>query len=89
MTIFTKAQRAKMAMVFADGLVTTMDGIIPGTERKFFIYYYQPDLFRDERFFTGFVSGIYEENYRGDTLDETLDKIEAVVEREKLLAMTA
>lgn len=81
MTIFSKAKRTKMAMVFADGLVTAMDGIIPGTERKFFLYYYSAELFRDMPFFTGFISGIYGENFSGKTLDETLDKMEAYMER--------
>ena len=81
MTIFSKTDRTLMGMVFQQGLVTAMDGIIPGTERKFYVYHYDPKLFRDGPLFTGFISGLYAEDYAGATLDETLEKMEAVMDR--------
>ena len=79
--MFDKSTRTLMAMLFQRGLVTTIDGVVPGTERKFYIYRYDPKLFRDGPMFTGFISGLYTEDYAGATLDETLDKMETYIDR--------
>ena len=77
--MFSKTDRTLMAMVFQRGIVTSMNGIIPGTDRAFFVYYYSTGVFRDNPCFSGFVSGRYADDYRGTTLDETLDKMEAII----------
>jgi hypothetical protein len=73
-----------MAMMFQRGMVTSMNGIIPGTDRAFYVYYYSTGVFQDEPFFSGFIAGRYADDYHGRTLDETLDKIEEIIKRIKM-----
>ena len=77
--MFSKTDRTLMAMVFQRGIVTSMNGIIPGTDRAFYVYYYNTGAFRDDPCFSGFIAGRYADDYHGATLDETLDKMEAIV----------
>ena len=79
---FTKTDRTLMAMLFARGVVTEIDGVIPGTERRFNVCCYRPNLFRAEEHYEGYISGVYGEDFRGDTLDETLDAMEAYMATE-------
>lgn len=77
--MFDKSTRTLMAMLFQRGIVTTIDGIVTGTERKFYIYRYGPGIVNDHEYYTGWVSGVYTADCSGDTLEETLDKLEAVI----------
>ena len=82
--MFDKSTRTLMAMLFQRGLVTEIDGVIPDTERRWNVCCYRPNLFRDETHYEGFISGVYGiDDFRGDTLDETLDKMEALIATEK------
>lgn len=87
--MFSKTDRTLMSMVFQRGMVTSMNGIIPGTDRAFYVSYYNAGAFRDAHFYTGFIAGHYTEDYYGETLDETLDKIEAIAKRIQMEAVLA
>ena len=43
------------------------------------MYHYGPNIVSENDYYTGWVSGIYGVICDGSTLDETLDKLEAVV----------
>jgi hypothetical protein len=77
--MFDKSTRTLMAMLFQRGLVTTIDGVVPGTERKFYVYHYGPNIISENDYYTGWISGIYGVVCDGSTLNEALDKLEAVV----------
>lgn len=79
--MFSKTDRTLMAIMFQRGIVTSMNGIIPGTDRAFFVYYYNTGAFRDDPCFSGFIAGRYADNYHGTTLDETLDKMEEIAKQ--------
>lgn len=76
---FAITDRTPMKMIFSRGLVKSMHGIIPGTDRVFYVYYYDTGIFSDAPFFSGFIAGRYTDDYYGETLDETLDKMEAII----------
>ena len=86
MTIFSKTDRTLMQMLFQRGTVTEIDGVIPGTERRWNVCCYRPNLFRDETHYEGYISGVYGNDFRGDTLDETLDAMEALLTTEEWMA---
>jgi len=76
---FATTDRTLMKMLFERGLVKSINGIIPGTDRAFYVYYYDTGNFSDAPFFSGFIAGRYTDDYYGETLDETLDKMEAII----------
>ena len=73
--MFDKATRTLMAMLFER---TTFDEYSGKLEdgRDWSVNCRRPNLFHDYTYYDGYIAGAYQD-FRGDTLDETLDKMNA------------
>lgn len=73
--MFDKATRTLMAMLFELSTVDEIDGKLDDG-RRWSVNCRRPTPFLDYTFYDGYISGSYQD-FRGDTLDETLDKMNA------------
>lgn len=74
--MFNKATRTLMAMLFDRSTVDEIDGKMEDG-RAWHVNIRRPNLFQGYTFYDGYIAGAYSEDFRGDTLEETLDKMEA------------
>ena len=77
--MFDKATRTLMAMLFERGAVDEIEGKTADGSR-WSVDCHRPNLFQDYTYFDGYVSGAYNEDFRGDTLEETLSKMDTWME---------
>lgn len=71
--MFDKSTRTLMSMLFERSTINEISGKLEDG-RAYAINCRRPTPFLDYTFFDGYISGSYED-FRGDTLDETLDKM--------------
>lgn len=74
--MFDKTTRTLIAMMFERSTVDEISGKLDDG-RRWDVDIRRPDLFRDYTYYDGFIAGAYGADFRGDTLDETLDKMNA------------
>ena len=74
--MFNKATRTLMAMLFERSTVDEIDGKMEDG-RAWHVNIRRPNLFQGYTSYDGYIAGAYSEDFRGDTLEETLDKMEA------------
>lgn len=82
--MFDKATRTLMAMLFERGAVDEIEGKTADGSR-WSVDCHRPNLFQDYTYFDGYVSGAYNEDFRGDTLEETLNKMDAWLEEDEAI----
>ena len=82
--MFDKATRTLMAMLFERGAVDEIEGETADGSR-WSVDCHRPNLFQDYTYFDGYVSGAYNEDFRGDTLEETLNKMDAWLEEDEAI----
>lgn len=82
--MFNKATRTMMAMLFDRSTVDEIDGKMEDG-RAWHVNIRRPNLFQDYTYFDGYVSGAYNDDFRGGTLEETLDKMEAWFSADKAI----
>ena len=73
--MFDKSTRTLMAMLFDRSTVDEIDGKLEDG-RGWSVNCRRPTPFLDYTFYDGYIAGAYAD-FRGDTLDETLDKMNA------------
>ena len=73
--MFDKSTRTLMAMLFDRSTVDEIDGKLEDG-RGWSVNCLRPTPFLDYTFYDGYIAGAYAD-FRGDTLDETLDKMNA------------
>ena len=73
--MFNKATRTLMAMLFERSTVDEIDGKLEDG-RAWHVNIRRPNLFQGYTFYDGYIAGEYSDDFRGDTLEETLDKME-------------
>ena len=73
--MFDKATRTLRAMLFERSTVDEIDGKLEDG-RGWSVNCRRPTPFLDYTFYDGYIAGAYAD-FRGDTLDETLDKMNA------------
>ncbi len=74
--MFDKSTRTMMAMMFERSTVDEINGKLDDGF-YWYVHIYRPNLFQGYTYYDGFIAGAYSEDFRGDTLDETLDKMDA------------
>lgn len=74
--MFDKSTRTLMAMMFERSTVDEINGKLEDG-RRWDVNIRRPNLFRGYTYYDGCIAGAYSEDFRGDTLDETLDKMDA------------
>ncbi len=74
--MFDKSTRTLMAMMFERSTVDEISGKLEDG-RRWDVDIRRPNLFQGYTYFDGYIDGAYGEDFRGDTLDETLDKMDA------------
>lgn len=79
--MFDKSTRTLIAMLFQRGQITEMDGELPDG-RHFTISHRTKNLWRDDDYYDAWLAGVYSDDFRGDTVDETLDALEAYIREE-------
>ena len=84
--MFDKATRTPMAMLFERGTINKVDGILEDG-RRWSVTKHGPNLFCDYVFYSGWLAGEYCEDFRGDTLEETLDKMAAWLDQETVIVV--
>lgn len=72
--MFDKATRTLMAMLSERGFDEFSGKLEDG--RGWSVNVRRPNLFQGYTFYDGYIAGCYDD-FRGDTLDETLDKMNA------------
>lgn len=79
---FSLTNRKLMKMLFDLGEVNQISGVckVGRYNQTWTVYFHPVTLCRAEAFFSATVTGIYNEEASGDTLDECLDKLEAIIE---------
>lgn len=82
MTIFKAKERQIIRMAFTHADITDISGEIKigSWSHKWRITCHRPVLWGDETYYSGDISGSYGEDITGDTLDEVLTKMDAVVD---------
>lgn len=73
--MFDKSTRTLMAMMFERSTVDEINGKLEDG-RRWDVNIRRPNLFRGYTYYDGCIAGAYIEDFRGDTLDETLDKMD-------------
>lgn len=79
--MFDKATRTLIAMLFERGTINEVDGILVDG-RRWSVTKHGPSLFCDYVFYAGWLAGEYREDFRGDSSEETLEKMEAYLKQE-------
>lgn len=74
--MFDKSTRTLMAMLFERSSVDEISGKLEDG-RRWEVNISRPNLFRGYTHYDGYIAGAYSEDFRGDTLEETLDKMDA------------
>lgn len=74
--MFDKSTRTLIAMLFERGTINEVDGILEDG-RRWSVTKHGPSLFCDYVFYSGWLAGEYREDFRGDSAEETLDKMNA------------
>lgn len=74
--MFDKSTRTLMAMLFERSAIDEISGKLDDG-RRWNVTIRRRNLFRDCVSYDGCIAGAYSEDFRGDTLDETLNKLEA------------
>lgn len=74
--MFDKATRTLIAMLFERGTINEVDGILEDG-RRWSVTKHGPSLFCDYVFYAGWLAGEYCEAFRGDSSEETLEKMNA------------
>lgn len=74
--MFDKSTRTLIAMLFERGTINEVDGILEDG-RRWSVTKHGPSLYCDFVFYSGWLAGEYREDFHGDTLDETLEKMNA------------
>lgn len=79
---FAITDRTLMKMLFERGTVSEFSGVckVGRYERRWEVIFRPVTIFRAEPYYEASVSGIYDQTADGDTLDECLDKLEAIIE---------
>lgn len=79
---FAITDRTLMKMLFERGTVSEISGVckVGRYERRWEVIFRPVTIFRAEAYYEASVSGIYDQTATGDTLDECLDKLEAIIE---------
>ena len=79
---FAITDRTLMKMLFERGTVTEFSGVckVGRYERRWEVLFRPVTIFRAEAYYEASVSGICDQTSVGDTLDECLDKLEAIIE---------
>lgn len=83
--MFDKSTRTLIAMMFERSTVDEISGSLPDG-RRWDVCIRRPNLFRDDVSYDGCITGAYSADFRGDTLDETLDKLDAYLAEEAEIA---
>jgi hypothetical protein len=73
--MFDKATRTLIAMLFERSTVDEIDGNLDDG-RGYSVNCRRPTPYLDYTFYDGYIAGCYDD-FRGDTLEETLDKMNA------------
>lgn len=80
--MFDKATRTLMTMLFDRGQISEMEGRLDEV-RIWSVTHRTKNDFRDDDYFDGWVTGApYTVDFRGDTVDEVLDKLEGYLQQE-------
>lgn len=74
--MFDKSFRTITAMQFERSIVDEVSGKLPDG-RNWSITIRRPNLFRDETYYDGYITGAYNEDFSGDTLDDAFNAMEA------------
>lgn len=74
--MFDKATRTLIVMLFERGTINEVDGILEDG-RRWSVTKHGPSLFCDYVFYSGWLCGEYREDFRGDSAEETLGKMNA------------
>lgn len=82
--MFSKTTRTLMAMLFERSTVDEIDGKLEDG-RSWSVNVRRPNLFQGCTFYDGYIAGAYSEDFRGDTLDETLDNMESWLEADAVI----
>lgn len=80
MTIFKPKERAIYRMLFDHTDATEISGkiTIRGSETRWSLTKYRAPLFRSNTYYSGWLGGYYGEFIGGATVDEVMDKMEAL-----------
>lgn len=79
--MFDKSTRTLIAMLFERSTIDEVSGALEDG-RRWDVSIHRPNLFRDDVSYEGYITGAYNTDFRGDSLDETLDKLDAYLAEE-------
>lgn len=79
---FSITDRTLMNMIFARGTITEVSGVckIGRYDRRWEVIYRPVTTFRAEAYYEASITGVYDRSATGETLDECLDGLEALIE---------
>lgn len=83
--MFDKSTRTLMAMLFQRSAIREFSGSLPDG-RFFTVSIHRAELWRDDPSYDGYIAGAYSADFVGDTLDETLNKMDAYLAAEAEVA---
>lgn len=80
MTLFKSKERAIYRMMFDHTDATGVSGkiTIRGSETRWSLCKFSAPLFRSNVYYSGWLGGYYDDVIEGSTLDEVMDKTEAL-----------
>jgi hypothetical protein len=81
--MFDTTFRALISMMFDRNTVNEISGKLD-EDRSWTINVYRPTEYKSYTHYDGYIAGAYGVDFRGDTLDETMDKMEAYLAGVKL-----
>lgn len=80
--MFDKSTRTLMAMLFERGAISEIEGRLDEVS-CWTVTHRTKNQWRDDDYYDGWVTGApYTADFRGDTVDEVLDKLEAYLQQE-------
>ena len=83
--MFDKSTRTLIAMLFERSTVNEISGKLDDG-RGWSVNVRRPNLFQGCTFYDGYIAGSYQD-FRGDTLEETLDKMTAWLDQETVIVV--